>query len=118
MLCILDWTVPPLTENQRWSHWAAKNRVVQDVRLTGRLTMARLGRQKHVTVTLTWVVRDHRRRDADNLVPTLKALCDGLVDASIVPDDTPEFMTKIMPVIRCEPGAVPHFEFEVVPNSD
>lgn len=35
----------------------------------------------------------------DNLVPTLKIACDALVDAKIVPDDTPEFMTKYMPVI-------------------
>lgn len=52
-----------------------------------------------VSVGLVWVVPDKRRRDAENPVPTLKALCDGLVDAGLVPDDTPEFMEKLMPVI-------------------
>lgn len=51
-------------------------------------------------VTLHYRPRDNRRRDADNLVPTLKALCDGLVDAGLVPDDTPNYMHKHMPVIH------------------
>lgn len=109
----LDWTRPPLTENQRWSHWAARNRVVQDVRITARLLARGLRDSGRVEVTLTWVVADRRKRDADNVVPTLKALADGLVDAGVVPDDTPEFMVKHMPVIRYERGAIPHLELSV-----
>jgi crossover junction endodeoxyribonuclease RusA len=111
----LDWTSPPLTENQRWSHWAAKGRVVKDVRLTGKLLAARLGRQERVEVTLTWIVPNDRKRDEDNVVPTLKALCDGLVDAGVVPDDTRRYMVKNMPVIRVERGCVPRMELEVTP---
>lgn len=109
----LDWVRPPLTENQRWAHWAQKARVVKDVRLTGRLLTRGLSGSRRVEVTLTWVVADSRTRDADNLVPTLKALCDGMVDAGVVPDDTPEHMAKLMPVIRLERGAVPHMELTV-----
>lgn len=32
----------------------------------------------HVGIVLHWRVNDRRRRDADNLAPTLKALIDGL----------------------------------------
>ena len=110
----LDWTSPPLTENQRL-HWALKARVTKDVRLTGRLLTARLGRQTAVRVTLTWIVADHRKRDEDNLVPTLKALCDGIVDAGIVPDDTREFMIKDMPRIEYRAGAQRRMELTVVP---
>ena len=54
-------------------------------------------------VELVWFVTDKRRRDADNPVLTLKALCDGLVDAEIVPDDTPEYMTKLPVRIEYRP---------------
>ena len=40
-------------------------------------------------------------------------MCDGLVDAGIVPDDTPEFMDKRAPVIRYEPGGVARMELTV-----
>lgn len=66
-----------------------------------------------VDVTMTWTVKDRRRRDAENPVATLKALCDGLVDAGIVPDDTPEYMHKNMPVIQYEKGATPDVRLTV-----
>ena len=37
-------------------------------------------------------------------MPTLKALCDGIVDAGIVKDDAPTFMVKDMPVLH-EPAS-------------
>ena len=43
---------------------------------------------------------EQRVRDAENPTPTLNACCDGLVDAGIVKDDSPQFMTKDMPVIH------------------
>lgn len=43
---------------------------------------------------------------ADNLVPTLKAAADGLVDAGVVRDDTPDLMTKVMPILH-EPDGDP-----------
>ncbi|KGF17384.1 crossover junction endodeoxyribonuclease RusA superfamily protein [Corynebacterium freneyi] len=97
----LPYSRPPLTANQRL-HWAAKARITADVRRTTMLLAraAKLPRDReHVTVALHYVPRDRRRRDADNLVPTLKAACDGLVDAGLVPDDTPDQMAKHMPVI-------------------
>ncbi|MER7078151.1 MULTISPECIES: hypothetical protein [Bacteria] len=96
----LPYQRPPLTANQRMHHHA-RARVTKQVRGDA----AKLARVEQIpaldrcTVRLVWTVTDRRRRDADNLVPTLKACCDGLVDAGVVADDTPELMTKHMPEI-------------------
>jgi hypothetical protein len=66
-----------------------------------------------VDVVMVWVVKDRRKRDVENPVPTLKALCDGLVDAGIVPDDTPNYMVKHMPRIVYDPGARPEVLLKV-----
>lgn len=68
---------------------------------------------EHVTVELVWAPGDKRRRDADNLWPLLKACCDALargprrdwVGLALVPDDTPEHMTKLAPRIDPPPAA-------------
>ena len=46
---------------------------------------------------------------------TLKALCDGLVDAEVVSDDTAEFMLKHMPriVYVHKNTDTAHFDFTV-----
>jgi len=101
----LPYETPPLTANQRMHHMA-RHRHVKALRGTTAL----LARAAHVPplgvcrVTLTWFVNTRHRRDADNIVPTLKAACDGLVDAGVVPDDTPDLMAKLMPVIEYRPG--------------
>lgn len=95
------WPRPLLSANDRL-HWAVKARRTRTIRdMTA--TLARVEKMppaEHVTVQLVWTVRDHRRRDEDNTYPTFKAMCDGLVDAGVVPDDTPQFMTKLGPAIR------------------
>ncbi|RKT82736.1 hypothetical protein SAMN05421805_104207 [Saccharopolyspora antimicrobica] len=97
----LPYERPPLTANQRM-HWRPKAEITKNVRHTA-ATLSRdakvpaLGR---CAVRLVWTVTDRRRRDADNLVPTLKACADGLVDAGVVTDDIPELMTKHMPEIE------------------
>lgn len=45
------------------------------------------------TVTITWPVRDRRRRDRLNLTPTIKAIIDGLVDAGVWSDDHADLVT-------------------------
>ncbi len=96
----LPWAAPPLTANQR-HHWAKRASITKNVRQAAYFLARRLPvGQPHITVTLNYQPKDNRRRDADNLVPTLKALCDGLVDAGLVSDDTPDLMTKRMPVIH------------------
>lgn len=96
----LPYERPPLTANQR-HHWRRRARLTAGVRST----TAALARSVGVpalgrcSVRLVWSVTDRRRRDVDNLVPTLKACADGLVDAEVVVDDVPALMTKHMPEI-------------------
>ena len=107
------WERPPLNANQRL-HWAKKASLTKNVRESARLWARKLPKsQRHITVQLVWVVTDRRRRDSDNIYPTFKAMCDGIVDAGIVPDDTPEYMTKLAPIIRHEPGGTARLELEV-----
>ncbi len=108
----MQWTLdlpyerPPLNSNQRL-HWRKKADLTRQVRSAAYFAAknAHVLPCEKVRVTLTWFVRTaNRRRDADNVVPTLKALCDGLVDAGVVTDDTPAEMEKVMPVIIYRPG--------------
>ncbi|MDH6277494.1 crossover junction endodeoxyribonuclease RusA [Aurantimicrobium minutum] len=90
---------PPLTSNQRM-HWGQKMTLTRKVRRVAAKESAHIPALGKCRVQLVWLVLDNRRRDVDNVVPTLKAMCDGLVDAGLVPDDTPEYMMKLMPVIH------------------
>lgn len=104
----LPWAKPPLTANQRL-HYMQRARLVAHVRWVV-LSFCR-SRQlptglDHITVRLCYTPPDRRRRDADNIVPTMKAACDALAAGTtkhpgygMVPDDTPKWMTKYMPVI-------------------
>jgi crossover junction endodeoxyribonuclease RusA len=100
----LPWRRPPLSENQRLN-WQAKARITKEVRRTvGWLaTAASIPAAYHCEVILYWAPGDRRKRDVENPTPTLKACCDGLVDAGVVEDDTPAWMTKRMPVILPPP---------------
>ncbi|PRQ10612.1 hypothetical protein C1Y63_10480 [Corynebacterium sp. 13CS0277] len=98
----LPWMRPPLTLNQRL-HWAKKAQLTKGVRGNAYWRAAHHQLPKGVgyaRVQLHYRPRDRRRRDTDNLVPTLKALADGLVDYGLVADDTPEFMDKPQPIIE------------------
>lgn len=98
----LPWTAVPISLNGR-EHWRAKAAKVAAVRASTHLAVAvatfAATMPERIDVTLTYYPRDKRRRDADNLVATLKACCDGIVDAGVVADDTPDLMVKHMPVI-------------------
>lgn len=94
-----DWPRPPLTANQRMHHMQ-RARITRDVRSAAAYAFRTFPEVGRVRVELEWVVTTSHRRDVDNIVPTLKAVCDGLVDVEIVPDDTPQFMEKVMPTIR------------------
>jgi crossover junction endodeoxyribonuclease RusA len=101
--------VPPLTANQRL-HFLHVRRRTRDIR-EAVATIARgkkIPSAQHLTVQLHYAPGDNRRRDSDNLYPTFKAACDALargprkdwVGLELVPDDTPEYMTKLAPVIH------------------
>lgn len=101
----LPWKTPPLTLNQNL-HFRAKADLVRKVRSTAQALAAdlRIPAMDRPSLHLVWLVTTRHRRDADNVVATLKALADGLVDAGIAVDDTPEFMHKAMPLIAYAKG--------------
>lgn len=103
----LPWATPPVKPNggygNRYSHAEKVRGARQAMGLLARQAgLPPLGRCE---VLLTWHVGDRIARDVDNLAWTLKPLCDALssakkpTDHRIVPDDTPEFMSKKMPEI-------------------
>lgn len=112
----LPWSRPPLTMNGR-EHWRTRAKVVKDMRTAaGKLAQSHRAPRGlvHATVGLHYRPRDNRRRDADNLVPVLKACADGLVDYGLVADDTPDLMTKTMPRIHpAQAGLGGHLWLEI-----
>jgi crossover junction endodeoxyribonuclease RusA len=50
-------------------------------------------------VTIGLPVRTAHQRDPSNLIPTCKAIVDGLVDAGVWPDDNSEWVTVHEPVL-------------------
>lgn len=90
----------PLNLNAR-THWAVKAKQVREVRqAAASLTLAaQVPPLQHISVELHYRPRDKRRRDPLNLVAMLKPIEDGIVDAGIIPDDTPEYLTPVMPMI-------------------
>ena len=77
-----------LTSHQRLHDYARSARV-RSIREVAAAT-ARLTRAPHLTrarITITIAFPDRRRRDTHNLMPTAKAIVDGLVDAGLLPDD-------------------------------
>lgn len=115
-----NWSKPPLNMNDRM-HYQVKARHTASIRTTAYLLarQAHIPACEHVEVAMVWTVPTRGRRDAENPVATLKPFCDGLVDAGVVPDDTPEFMTKLMPVIEYAKGVeAVRFEVRAVSATD
>jgi len=107
----LPYDRPPkgLTANGSHGNYHAKAADTKRVRAAVTRLAAEAGIQPcaHLTVWLYWAPGDRRRRDADNLWPLLKVCCDALakgprkdwVGLELVPDDTPQYMTKRSPRI-------------------
>lgn len=91
-------------------HWRAKAKIKHELRtyVCNALQALQPGQTEHVRLRLHYVPRDGRRRDSDNLVETLKVCKDALVDAGIVPDDTPNYVTWHPPVIDMPEPHNPH----------
>lgn len=91
----------PLSLNDR-QHWRARALAVAEVRelaaVVARARQLPTGLDR-VQLELHYIPRDRRRRDPLNLVATLKAVEDGLVDYGLIPDDTPDHSIPTMPVI-------------------
>lgn len=87
-----------LSMNDR-HHW---RRRASDVKLWRRAAYfaARAYDQPPSMVCVTLDVPDARRRDPANYFATVKPIVDGLVDAGLWPDDTPEWVTVVEPTLR------------------
>jgi Holliday junction resolvase RusA-like endonuclease len=95
---------PLLNLNHRvhWSRRAAVTKLWRTAAYWAATTLAPSPADRahdHRYVQMIIPVPDRRRRDPSNLIPLLKAAIDGLVDAHIWPDDTPEFVTTIEPYL-------------------
>ncbi len=97
----------PLTMNQRM-HWAQKAKMTASWRQAGLYATGFGQRMNGVVrelprsvVQLVLPVRSVKiRRDPHNWYPTVKAVVDGLVDAGLWPDDTPEYVMTIEPAFK------------------
>jgi crossover junction endodeoxyribonuclease RusA len=106
------WIIAPLSLNYRL-HRMAEAKITKDLRSMMHAKARHIPEMVRCEVALVWIVNTRHRRDEENIVATLKPLCDGLVDAEVVADDTPIFMRKLMPEIRYEKGAIQRFEFTI-----
>ena len=105
----------PLSLNVE-QHHAVRAKKVKEIRdaVAQLARAAGIPECKKIRVTLIYTPRDKRRRDSLNLVKTLKACEDGLVDAKVVPDDTAWFVESTMPLIDLpEKGVTGHLDLLV-----
>lgn len=102
------WTRPPLTDNDR-RHWTATARLKRTVRAATAVLVRHAGVPPltRCSVNVVYVPRDGRRRDTDNLSAFRKVVADAVVDAGVVPDDVPAYMSKPEPVIAPSDPADP-----------
>lgn len=102
---VADWPKPRTSLNDRL-FWAVvkKETLICKEWAMNAATAALIPRLEHCIVEMVWTVPDRRVRDAENPMLDFKAICDGLKDAGIVPDDVPKYMTKLMPRIEYVKG--------------
>lgn len=108
---LLPWSTPPVKPNGGHGNIYAHAAKVKSTRQTMGLLARKAGIPwlGRCEIQLTWYVPDRIKRDADNLVWSMKPLADALAgnkphDHKIVEDDTPELMVKHMPAILYRPG--------------
>lgn len=90
--------VHQLTLNQRL-HWADKGRTVKAWRYAAAWCAVQFAPRPWPAslVAVSLEVRGAGRRDPHNWFPTVKPIIDGLVDAGVWPDDTPQWVTTLEP---------------------
>jgi crossover junction endodeoxyribonuclease RusA len=102
---MIEWRIDlpltrPLSMNDREHHMVKARRVASLRRVVRTLVSTKqVPAYPKIEIELHYTPRDARRRDATNLVATLKAVEDGIVDAGVVPDDTPQYVKSVMPII-------------------
>lgn len=103
----------PLSLNDRMHHMVKAAMTAQYRTTAGWVARAaKIPPCAKIRTTLYYTPRVRRGRDPINLTPTLKVVEDALVDAGVVPNDTPEYVTSMMPMIR-PVGTGPQFQLLV-----
>ena len=94
-----------LTGNARTGHWSQRSKAVTEVidAVGWAARAAKVPAGSHLTVQLVWAPGDNRRADAPNLAPLQKPSVDAMVRLGIVPDDTAQWVTELMPRIDRPP---------------
>lgn len=96
----------PMSLNDR-THFRVKARITKEWREAAHI-LARAQRIppcERVRIELFYVPADGRPRDPLNLVQTLKAVEDGIVDAGVIPNDDAAHHESVMP--RITPAGQP-----------
>lgn len=90
----------PLTLNHRM-HYMVKAKKTAEIRRAAGEAVEEAGVPPlpHLTCWIEYEPRDKRVRDPINLIPTLKACEDSLMDTGVVPNDDPRYVTSVMPKI-------------------
>jgi crossover junction endodeoxyribonuclease RusA len=91
MRIVLDLPPRELSPNVR-SHWAKKARAVKYYRMLAFIEARNASRStergwERAEFRTTWYLPDARRRDPDNLMASMKAGIDGIVQAGVLTDD-------------------------------
>lgn len=98
--------VPNLNDRDHWAVKAAKVKQWRDAaHVLAR--QARIPPCRRIRVELHYLPATAQRRDPDNLVAAYKPLCDGLVDAKVVPDDTEHWVERVFPIIHAPQRTLP-----------
>lgn len=72
----------------------------------------KLPKYEKIELVITWY-EPNRRRDPDNITGGQKFICDGLVQAGIIPDDSQRYIQGIAHKFRVDPEN-PRVEVEVI----
>ena len=89
---------PLMNMNERL-HWAEERRRAKAWRKAAKTAAVDVGPQPPCWITVELPVRGRIRRDPANWTTTVKHIVDGLVDAGLWPDDTPEHVTTTEPLL-------------------
>lgn len=86
---------------ERTKHWSWRSRQVRAWRTAAlaAATVAGVGQQPRCRVHVALPFERAGRRDPSNYLPPVKAIIDGLVDAGLWVDDTPEFVVVEEPTL-------------------
>lgn len=89
---------PKLSLNDR-DHWAVKAATTKAWRTAAFVACRNAGLRDlpPCLVRVTFTVRNNRRADPSNLLPTVKACVDGMVDAGAWTDDNSEWVSILEP---------------------